>query len=121
MNKVQLSIENLIKSHEAFKRLMHLTDKELLITAQDFQDPNNPYPQSVLLNSYTYIKDPSDFANDLCIYSIDIDPNERATLQIAHFQHWLSYIYSEAYPTIQVIKPLSYNNNTYLVIVSQFC
>ena len=121
MHKVNLSIENLNVSNETFKKQLNLTDEELLITAKDFQDPNNPYPTMITFNGYTYFKDPRDFANDLCIYSIDIDPNHRATLQIAYFETWLANIYCEAHPTLQVIKPLSYNNNTYLVIASQFC
>lgn len=121
--KIIKNIENLIKANELFKKQLNLTDDEVLITPKDFQDPSNPYPDMVTFNGYTYLKDPSDFANDLCIYSINIDPNYmyNATHQIACFECWLANIYSEAHPILQAIKPASYDNNTYLIIASQFC
>lgn len=116
-----INFENLRKSNEVLKTQYNLTDEELFITNQDFNNPNNPYPQSIVYLGHAYIEDPTDDGNDLWAFYIQISPDQPKDLQINQFKDWLWYIFDGAYPNLTVTHPETYNPYNYLIIASQFC
>lgn len=123
----QISKAYLIKSNLLFKTQLGLTDNELLIQPEDLENPNNPFPDNLILLGYQYFTNPIDQYNDLCTYYFSI-PNQFTQQEqeqiIQSAANWLQYIYSEAWPHLKITKQEGFQsspNTIYTITATQFC
>lgn len=123
----EISKARLITSNILFKTQFGLTDNELLIQPEDLENPNNPFPDNLILLGYQYFTNPIDQYNDLCTYYFSI-PNQFTQQEqeqiIQAAANWLQYIYSEAWPHLKITKQEGFQsspNTIYTITATQFC